>query len=328
MARWGASMVVRAPALLATLLVLAPVGCIDLGGLAGERQPLEETVVLGSRGPKLLLLEIPGPISGYQQPGLIGPGTEGTVARVREQLQRAVRENVRGILLRIDSPGGGASASEVIYRQLLSFKQERGVPIVAHVMSTAASGGYYVAMAADEIRAYPTSVTGSIGVVVFGLNVVGLMEKLGVESQTLTSGDFKDAGSPLRKMGEAEREHMQSIVDDLHSRFREVVVAGRPKLGVDQIDALADGRVYSAPQALGYGLIDGIGDIENSVERLQELAGISGPSRVVSYHRASEWRNNLFTRAPSGPVVQFDLTRLLGPLPRPGFHYLWMPGFD
>lgn len=328
MVRWGAYVVARAPALLAAALVLAPAGCIDLGGLAGERQPLEETVVFGSSGPKLLLLEIQGPITGYEQPGLIGPGTEGTVARVREQLQQAAREEVRGILLRVDSPGGGASASEVIYRQLLAFKQQRGVPIVAHVMSTAASGGYYVSMAADEIRAYPTSVTGSIGVVAFGVNVVGLMEKLGVENQTLTSGDFKDAGSPLRKMDDAEREHMQSIVDDLHARFREVVVAGRPKLEVDRVAALADGRVYSASQALGHGLIDGIGDIEDSIERLQELAGISGPSRVVSYHRASEWRNNLFTRAPRVPAVQLDLTRLLGPLPRPGFHYLWMPGFD
>jgi protease-4 len=195
-------------------------------------------------------------------------------------------------------------------------------------MSTAASGGYYVAMAADEIRAYPTSVTGSIGAIAFGLNFVGLMEKLGVENQTFTSGDFKDTGSPLRRMRASEREHMQSIIDDLHARFREVVVAGRPKLGDTRVAELADGRVYSASQALEHGLIDEIGDIEDTIDRLEKLAGIAGAARVVSYHRPTEWRNNLFTRAPPAPAIQLDLTQLFGPLPRPGFHYLWMPGFD
>jgi protease-4 len=331
MVRWGASVVSRAPALpvpaLAAVAVLAA-GCIDLGGLTGLRQPLEETVVYGSSGPKLLQLEIQGPITDYERPGFIGAGTEGTVARVREQLQRAAREGVRGILLRVDSPGGGASASEVIYRQLLAFKQERGIPIVAHFMGTAASGGYYVAMAADEIRAYPTTVTGSIGVVAFGLNFVGLMEKLGIESQTFTSGDFKDAGSALRRMRPDEALHMQSIIDDMHTRFREVVVTGRPKLEAESVVRLADGRVYSAPQALEHGLIDAIGDIEDSVDRLEALAGIEGPSRVVSYHRPNEWRNNLFTRAPAAPAIQLDLSQLFGPLPRPGFHYLWIPGVD
>jgi protease-4 len=319
-------MVSRAPALWLAVMVALCAGCIDLGGLTGVRRPLDETVVFGSSGPRLLLLEIQGPITDHEQPGLIGAGTEGTVQRVREQLQRAAAGGVRGILLRVDSPGGGVAASEVIYRQLLAFKEARGVPIVAHFMGTAASGGYYVAMAADEIRAYPTSVTGSIGVIAFGLNFVGLMEKLGVESQTFTSGDFKDAGSPLRRMRPEERDYMQTIIDDLHARFREVVVAGRPELGAERVAELADGRVYLASRALELGLIDGIGDIEESVARLSELAGISGPVRVVSYHRPSEWRNNLFTRAPGAPAIQLDLTRLLGPLPGPGFHYLWIPG--
>jgi protease-4 len=319
-------MVSRAPALWLAVVAALAAGCIDLGGLTGVRRPLDETVVFGTRGPKLLLLEVQGPITDHEQPGLIGGGTEGTVQRVREQLQRGAAGDVRGILLRVDSPGGGVAASEVIYRQLRAFKETRGIPIVAHFMGTAASGGYYIAMAADEIRAYPTTVTGSIGVIAVGLNFVGLMEKIGVESQTFTSGDFKDAGSPLRRMRVDEREYMQSIVDDLHARFREVVVAGRPGLGADRVAELADGRVFLASRALEHGLIDGIGDIEESVERLTELAGISGPARVVSYHRPAEWRNNLFTRGPAAPSFQLDLTRMLGPLPSPGFHYLWIPG--
>ena len=320
-------MVSRAPALLALAWLLAFSACIDLTNLTGTRRPLQETVVYGTRGPKILLLEIQGPITDFERPGFIGAGTEGTVARVREQLQRAARQGVVGILLRVDSPGGAASASELIFRQLRAFKQQEGVPIVAHFMSTAASGGYYVSMAADEIRAYPTTVTGSIGVIAVGLNFTGLMEKLGVANQTFTSGSFKDAGSPLRPMRADEREYMQAIIDDMHARFREVVVEGRSELDAESVAALADGRIYSAPQALELGLIDGIGDIEESIARLEELAGVT-QSRVVSYHRSNEWRNNLFTHAPGPPVLQVDLRSIFGPLPAPGFHYLWAPGLD
>jgi len=328
MGRWGVSMVSRAPALLLAALVLSMLGCVDISGLTGMRQPMEETVIFGTSGPKMLIVEIQGAITDYEQPGFIGGGTEGTVGRVREQLQRAARNDIRGILLRVDSPGGSASASEVVYRQLLAFKEQHDIPIVAHFMSTAASGGYYIAMAADEIHAYPTTVTGSIGVISFGLNFVGLMEKLGLESQTFTSGDFKDTGSGMRHMRADERVYMQSIIDDLHTRFREVVATGRSELDAERVAELADGRVYSAPQALENGLIDEIGDIEGAIDQLRKRAGIAGPAQVVSYHRHAEWRNNLFTRAPAAPAIQLDLTQLLGPMPRPGFHYLWMPGLD
>ena len=327
----------RAPALLppalARLLLLAflflSTACIDLGGFALMRQPLVETVVFGDGSDKLLLVDVQGAITDYEDPGVLGTGTEGTVARVREQLQRAEDIGVKGLLLRVDSPGGTASASEVVYRQLRAFKERMGVPVVAQFMGTAASGGYYVAMAADEIQAYPTTITGSIGVIGFGLNFSGLMEKIGVENQTFTSADFKDTGSPVRAMRDDERAHMQSIVDALHARFREVVGEGRPGLSAEQVDALADGRVHAGQAALELGLVDRIAPIEDAIERLEELAGIAD-SRVVTFHRTGEWRNNLFTRAPAAPVVQLelDLRQLFGPLPRPGFHYLWLPRLD
>ncbi|MEZ4215688.1 MAG: signal peptide peptidase SppA [Myxococcota bacterium] len=326
MVRWGASMVPRAPApslqiAFAAALLLAT-GCIDLGGLAGGRRPLEETVVFGTSGPPVLLLDIRGAIIDADEPGFLGTGPESTVARVREQLARAERSGVRGVLLRIDSPGGSASASEMIYRNLLAFKARTRVPVVAQMMGTAASGGYYVAMAADEIQAYPTTVTGSIGVIMAGLNFAGLMEKLGIENQTFTGGAFKDAGSPLRDMRAEERAYIQAITDALHARFKEVVAAGRPGLTPERVSELADGRVYVAQQALENGLIDRIGTIEEAVARVEALAGVSS-SRVVSYHRPNEYRDNLYTRAAPGPVLQLDLRPLLGP--SPGFHYLWLP---
>ena len=153
------------------------------------------------------------------------------MSRVREQLDRARDDpEVRALLLRINSPGGTATASDLVYGEILRFKRERGVPVVAQLMGLATSGGYYVAMAADVVVAHPTTVTGSIGVRFVSVSLAGLMEKVGIEDQTLVAGSHKDAGSPLRRLTREERAHLQSVLDDLHSRFEQVVAAGRPNL--------------------------------------------------------------------------------------------------
>jgi len=273
------------------------------------------------------MLEIQGMIREDPEPLVFGVGKEATTARVREVLDRARSDSrVKGLLLRIDSPGGTATASEIVYQEILRFKRETGLPVVAQLMGTAASGGYYIAMAADEVRAHPTSVTGSIGVIFIGANVVGLMDKLGIENQTLTAGVHKDAGLPLRRMSAEERAHLQSILDDLHARFQAVVVAGRPALGPERVAELSDGSIYSASQALDNGLVDRIGTLEEAIHSIEERAGISA-SRVVSYHRRREFRRNLYTRSPPAtPAVNVDLGSLLGSVGPPGFHFLWWPG--
>jgi protease-4 len=311
---------------LALLLLGAP-GCVTLNLLGGSRQPLEETVVYGSSGPKFLMVSVDGVINDAEEDALIGPGRESTLARLREQLDMARRSgDVAGLILRIDSPGGGATASELVYREVLAFKQEQGVPVVAQLMGTAASGGYYVAMAADEVVAAPTTVTGSIGVIFIGLNFSGLMQKLGIENQTITAGRYKDTGSPLRPMKPDERAQLQSILDDLHDRFQQVVDEGRPKLDAAAVAALADGRVFSATQALENGLVDRIATLEETVKALERRTG-NDSSRVVVYHRPREWRSNLYTRS-GFPEIRLDLGSLLGPLSRPGFAYLWWPGAE
>jgi protease-4 len=177
------------------------------------------------------------------------------------------------------------------------------------------------------------------------VNVAGLMEKLGVEDQTITGGEFKDVGSPFRRLTAEERVQLQMIVDDLHTRFREIVATGRPKLTPDEVIALANGRIYSAPQALENGLIDRIGTLEDAIGLIEDRLGISS-SRVVAYHRPNEQRRNLYARAmpglpmrtfpampgmTSGSVMRISAEQLaalsLGNLlRRPGFHYLWWPG--
>ena len=306
-------------------------GCISVNIGSPGRGELEETLVHGRRGPKILLLDIEGAITEHERMGLLEASRESTVARVVEQLDRAARSgDIRGVLLRVDSPGGTASASDDIYRALANFKRRQQIPVIAQFMGLAASGGYYVAMAADEIYAEPTTVTGSIGVLFMGISFEGLMDRFGVRDQTITGGEHKDAGSFLRDMTAEEEAHLQSVVDDLHDRFKEVVQAGRPGLEAADVDRLADGSIFSAKQAEAEGLIDSIRPLEETTEHCARVAGIVGDYRVVTYHRPGEYRDNLHTRTPLPPPTTSsggDLSALLDRtgLGRPGFHYLWWP---
>jgi len=312
---------------LLALLVLP--GCVnlDLGSLGGRGELVEE-VVYGEDGPKILMLEIDGVISGEERGTPFGFGVEESlVARVRSQLDLAVEDDeIKAVLLRINSPGGTVTASDVIHRELLEFKKRKSVPVVAQLMGLAASGGYYVAMAADHVLAHPTTVTGSIGVIFSGLNLTGLLEKVGVENQTLTSGPFKDTGSALRPMRDDEREQLQSVLDDFQTRFREVVDQGRPGLDGEAVARIADGRIFSAQQARDAGLVDGIAYLPEAVKELERRAGLES-SQVVVYRRPNEWAENLYSAGEpvSQPRVGFDWLPFARAFGQPGFLYLWYP---
>jgi protease-4 len=182
-------------------------------------------------------------------------------------------------------------------------------------------------MAADRVLAHPTTVTGSIGVIFSGLSLAGLMEKLGVEDQTLKSGALKDAGSPLRRMNPAERAQLQSVIDDLYGRFLEVVEKGRPGLAAEAVRRLADGRVYSARQAKEAGLVDELGYLPDAVDELKRRAGLE-EVRVVAYHRPRELRENLYSASASAEpsALEGHLPALSAALRGPSFLYLWWPG--
>lgn len=320
-----------APLALASLVAaaLGSAGCVSLDLPLGGPAALEERLVQGERGPKIVLLDIDGVLSEEGESGTLGfGGRESPVARVREQLDLARRDGeVRAVLLRIHSPGGTVTASDVVHREVLRFKEETKHPVLAHCMGVCASGGYYVALAADRILAHPTTVTGSIGVIFSGLSLAGLLERYGVEDQTLKSGEYKDTGSPWRRMTPAERAQLQSVIDDLQARFLEVLRAGRPGLDAAAAARLADGRVFSARQAREVGLVDDVGYLGDAVTELERRAGLR-ESRVVAYRRPREWSENLYSRA-SDPEPRFAAgagERLSGLLPEPGFLYLWWPG--
>ncbi len=312
---------------LAACAALLLVGCITVNVGGPRRSKLEKSVVYGESGPEILMVDVTGVISAQPNPGAFGIGArESLLARVREQLDRGADDRVKALVLRIDSPGGTVTASEILYREILQFKKETGVPVVAAFMGTATSGAYYSAMAADTIVAYPTSVTGSIGVIFGGVNVSGLMEKIGVSNQTLTTGAFKDTGTPLRPMRSDERAQLQSVLDQMQDRFEAVVRAGRPELDAAEVAELADGRIYGAEQALEAGLVDSIAGLPEAIREAERRAGLES-SRVVVFDRPGAWRANLFSMPPSPAPGLPDAGALLGPLREPGFLYLWWPGY-
>jgi protease-4 len=319
----------RATCLFALLLLS---GCIlyapvDLGSL-GSPGKLQETVVLGSEGPKIALIEVSGVISDdVNRSRLSIAERPSIVVETKNALDRAADDpDVAGVLLRINTPGGSVSASDTLHHEIEVWKTEQKRPVVAYLNGLATSGGYYVAMASDRVISHPTAVTGSIGVVMPGLSIEGLMEKYGVVDQTLTSGPFKDAGSLLRDMTPAERTQLSSVIADLFARFQEVVAKGRPGLSREKVASLSDGRVYSAKQALDAGLVDQLGYLEDAVSEVEQRAGIS-ESQVVVYHRANQMRENIYSRTPNISVQVTDVNLL--PIRRselaPGFYYLW-PG--
>jgi protease-4 len=293
-------------------------------------RPLQEQTVEGAGRAKILLLDISGFLSESNvSPSLVvgtAPPHVPLLVRLREELKKAAEDtDVRALLVRINSPGGTVTAADIIYRELDGWKRETGRPVVAIMLDVAASGGYYVALAADTIVAHPTSVTGSIGVIMFSLNAEGLMQKVGLSASAIKSGGRKDMGSPFRTLTDEERKIFQAVIDDLYAQFVEKLAASR-RLPPDTARSIADGRIYTAQQALQLKLVDRIGYMPDAIDAARRAAGVD-EARVVVYHRPREYRATYYAGAQAaapGPDAQLlQLATLLGAGPR--FLYLWWP---
>lgn len=301
-------------------------GCITINLPPGPG-PLQEKQVGGSGRAKVLILDLVGMISTSEEHGFYAFPSQ--VARLKEALTKAAGDaDIQGLILRINSPGGTVTASDVLYHELRQFKQKKKIPIIASIMDVGASGGYYVAMSADKIVAHPSSVTGSLGVIMLTVNANGLLEKIGVHANAITSGPKKDMGSPFRAMTEEERAIFQGVINDLYERFLAVIKEGRRNLTADEIRKLADGRIYSATQAKAMGLVDSIGYLDDAVELAKKEAGLT-EARLVVYQQPGEYRHNLYSHLINPPgsgglLVNFDLLALARS-GTPQFMYLWMP---
>lgn len=188
------------------------------------------------------------------------------------------RKDVKGVLLRIESPGGSVGAVQEIYRELLRLKEKK--PVVASMGSIAASGGYYIACAANKIIANPGTITGSIGVILQYVNVEGVLKKIKLKPIVFKSGKFKDTGSPFRSLDEDEKRYLQSLVNELYLQFRDAVKKNR-RLSDKVLDTVANGMVFTGKTALEKGLIDSIGNISDAIDALKELSGIKGEPKII-----------------------------------------------
>jgi len=315
----------------AVVLLASLNGCVlitaELNPFSRRPPPLEEHVVSGSGRKKILLMDISGVISSDERSDTLGlRTTESTVARVEAELgQAADDDDIVAIVLRINSPGGTVTGSDIIYDRLMRFKAEYNVPILVQMMDVTASGGYYTALAADEIVACPTTVTGSIGVIFTSVSVEGLLDKIGVRNQTVMSGKMKDIGSPLKTMTPEEQKVLDSLVSDMFQRFVGLVRERRVNLTDEMTAEMVDGRVFSAQQALAGGLVDDIDYLDGTIERAKHRAGVR-EATVIRYRRPDESAETLYSRAALGsPQVNlFNIS--LESLPHtPSFLYLWAP---
>jgi protease-4 len=314
-----------------TLAALALAGCSVISvDLTPRLRPLDERTVEGTGDAKIILLDVSGFLSDEAATGTLTIGSPpprlSPLARLREQLLKAEKDSrVKALVLRINSPGGTVTASDIMFQELDLYRQRTRQPVVAVLMDVAASGGYYVALAADTIVAHPTTVTGSIGVVMVSVDARGLLDKLGVSTATIKSGALKDMGSPFRPLAPEERTIFQTIIDGLYTQFVGRVVERR-RLPEPAARALADGRVYTAEQALRHGLIDRIGYMPDALAVARNAIGVT-EARVVVYHRPREYRATYYARSESATGgLESSLGRLL-PLAGPGpqFLYLWSP---
>ena len=235
---------------------------------------LDERYAAGSSGladPEVAIVEVKGAI------------VDDEVEYVLRQIRQAREDSqVKAVVLRVDSPGGTVGGSDQIWRELETLRT-RGKPVVASFGGMAASGGYYVSANADMIVAEPTTLTGSIGVKIELIQVAELMKKVGVATEAITTGAFKDTGSMYRPMTDEERNRWKVVIDDAYHRFLRIVAQGR-KLSLADAKALADGKVYTAREALDSKLIDRIGYLDDAIAMVQTKAGLVS-SRVIRYSK-------------------------------------------
>jgi len=204
---------------------------------------------------------------------------------VIQQLQRYEdAASVRAILLNIDSPGGGVAVSQEINTEIKRLREKKNKIVVAYMSSTGASGAYYVACAANKIVANPGTVVGSIGVIAEWINYGDLMEWAKLKEVVFKSGEFKDTGSPTRPLTDREKVYFQSMIDDMYVQFVEAVASGR-HMDIQNVRALADGRVFTGRDAKEKKLIDEIGNFQDALDLTAKLAGISGKPRLIQAGR-------------------------------------------
>jgi protease IV len=281
---------------------------------------------------KVLVLTIDGVITDETETSFLGIPGESMVSGFKKQLMKAEKDSfVKGVILRINSPGGAVTTSDILYKEILDFKAKKQVPVISLFMDITASGGYYIAMATDYIIAHPTTLTGSIGVIIGGFNFKDGMDKIGVKYLPVTSGKNKAILSPFMESTPEQRDLIQSIVDETFESFYTKVKENRK--GTDaKLRPICDGRVFTAAQAQSHGLVDKIGYFEDSIQYIQSLKNFSksdaaASPKVILYSKKKKNVKSIYDASIFEPQYIKLIKNINNLAPTGGkLMYLW-PGF-
>jgi protease-4 len=287
----GRTAVISGAAFVVIVVLFYLIFSVLMSGMSGD------SPTLGGGGDRIGLLEVQGLIL----------DSESVIVRI-EELRKD--EGLEAVVLRIDSPGGGVAASQEIYSALLKLRAA-GKRLVASMGSVAASGGYYIACAADTIVSNPGTITGSIGVIMEFPQTHELFSKLGIDFEIIKSGRFKDTGSPHRGISDRERQYLQEVIDDAHEQFVRAVADGR-RLDLEEVRRIADGKIFTGSRALTEGLVDVLGSQADAVDIAAEMVGIEGePTLIRPSGRRDDFWNWFLDRVGLPSLKSLPLPRLL-----------------
>ena len=289
---------------------------------------VEEEVQPGKGGGKIAIIHVDGMLMNARTGGFLQPG-ENAVSLFTQQMNKAAADkNVKAVVLRVNSPGGTVTASDLMYETVNDFREKTKKPVIAATQEMAASGGFYVSCAADQVVVHPTSVIGSIGVIFTTFEASQLMEKVGVKNEAVKSGPLKDMGSPFKPLGSEERKVMQDMVDDYYVRFVGIVKERRHVKDEATLKLVTDGRVFTGTRAVELGLADRTGNLDDALDLARELGNAPG-AKAVLYKRPYGYGGSIYANAdvptPRADTMRLELPGSQQVLPG-GFYYLWQPG--
>jgi protease-4 len=292
---------------------------------------LHEEVVQSGKfgGGKVAILAIEGTLVDEKSGAFLQPQENPLSLFVQELDTAADDDSVKALVLRVNSPGGTVTSSDIMYDALVRFREKTHKPVIVSIQEVGASGAYYLSCGADKIMANPTSVVGSIGVIFETFDVVGTMDKIGVQPDTIKSAELKDMGSPFKHMTDHERQVMQALVNEYFARFKGVVTSNRHITDPDTLKLVTDGRVFSGEDALKLGLIDQVGRLNDAIDLAKKMSNSSDAS-VIMYRRAYGYAGTIYadTSVPPPSASSSQMTLRL-PMDQSfipmGFYYLWQP---
>jgi protease-4 len=302
---------------------------VKISLFTGKSEKLKEYHLSGKGKNAVLIIPIDGMISNSGEFSLFSEHP-GMLENIKSQLKAAEKnQSIKGIVLKINSPGGLVTASDILYNEIVKFKKKTGKKIVVSMMDIAASGAYMVALSADEITAHPTTVTGSVGVVFLRPQFSGLMGKLGLSVDITKSGANKDMGSPFRPATDEENKLFQHVIDNFNDKFQKLVKEKR-NLSDEVMKKIETAQIFVADDAYELGLIDKICYLDEAVMECKKLSGLPEDASVVIYRRKYYADDNIYNSSQSNygehkiSMINFELFKPLGEL-KCGFYSIW-PG--